>query len=46
MRLGWSPELGTAAALVAGWARPGDVVLTAGAGDVDRAGPAILERLR
>ena len=46
MRLGWSRELDAAAALVAGWARPGDVVLTAGAGDVDRAAPAILERLR
>jgi UDP-N-acetylmuramate-alanine ligase len=31
--------------MVAGWARPGDTVLTLGAGDVDRAGPLILEAL-
>ena len=31
--------------LVAGWARPGDTVLTLGAGDVDRAAPMILEAL-
>ncbi len=29
----------------AAWARPGDVVLTVGAGDVDRAGPMLLEAL-
>jgi UDP-N-acetylmuramate-alanine ligase len=33
------------AAIVAAWARAGDVVLTLGAGDVDRAGPLILEAL-
>jgi UDP-N-acetylmuramate--alanine ligase len=45
MPLGWAPELEDAARLVAGWARPGDTVLTLGAGDVDRAAPLILEAL-
>ena len=45
MRLGWAPELDAAAALVAGWARAGDTILTLGAGDVDRAAALILERL-
>jgi UDP-N-acetylmuramate--alanine ligase len=45
MPLGWAPLLADAAALVAGWARPGDTILTLGAGDVDRAGPLILEAL-
>jgi UDP-N-acetylmuramate--alanine ligase len=45
MPLGWAPALEDAASLVAGWARPGDTVLTLGAGDVDRAGPLILEAL-
>jgi UDP-N-acetylmuramate--alanine ligase len=45
MRVGWAPSLDDAARLVAGWARPGDTVLTLGAGDVDRAGPLILEAL-
>ena len=45
MRIGWAPELADAARLVAGWARPGDTVLTLGAGDVDRAAPLILESL-
>ena len=35
----------TAPRLVAAWARPGDTVLTLGAGDVDRAAPLILEAL-
>jgi len=46
MRIGWAPELEDAAALVAGWARPGDTVLTLGAGDVDRAALLILEALK
>jgi UDP-N-acetylmuramate--alanine ligase len=46
LRLAWSPTLEQAAAIVAGWARPGDLVVTAGAGDVDRAAPLVLERLR
>ncbi len=37
MRLGWAPALEDAARMVRGWARPGDTVLTLGAGDVDRA---------
>ena len=45
MRIGWAPALEDAARLVAGWARPGDTVLTLGAGDVDRAALLILEAL-
>jgi UDP-N-acetylmuramate--alanine ligase len=45
MRIGWAPVLEDAAAVLAGWARPGDTVLTLGAGDVDRAAPLILEAL-
>jgi UDP-N-acetylmuramate--alanine ligase len=45
MRVGWAPALDDAAGLVAGWARPGDTVLTLGAGDVDRAAPLLLEAL-
>jgi UDP-N-acetylmuramate--alanine ligase len=45
MPIGWAPSLEDAATLVAGWARPGDTVLTLGAGDVDRAAPLILEAL-
>jgi UDP-N-acetylmuramate--alanine ligase len=45
MRLAWTPELEDAVRVVAGWARPGDTVLTLGAGDVDRAAPLLLEAL-
>lgn len=45
MAIGWAPALDDAAAGMARWARPGDVVLTVGAGDVDRAGAAILALL-
>jgi UDP-N-acetylmuramate--alanine ligase len=45
MRIGWAPRLEDAAAIVAAWARPGDVVLTLGAGDVDSVAPTLLERL-
>ena len=45
MPIGWAPTLEDAADLLAGWARPGDTVLTLGAGDVDRAAPLILEAL-
>jgi UDP-N-acetylmuramate--alanine ligase len=45
MTIGWAPALEDAAALVAGWARPGDTVLTLGAGDVDRAAVLLLEEL-
>jgi UDP-N-acetylmuramate--alanine ligase len=45
MRIGWAPEPERAARLIAGWARPGDAVLTLGAGDVDRVVPLLLELL-
>jgi UDP-N-acetylmuramate--alanine ligase len=45
MRIGWAPALEDAVRLVAGWAWPGDTVLTLGAGDVDRAAQLILEAL-
>jgi UDP-N-acetylmuramate--alanine ligase len=45
MLLGWAPKLDAAAGLVADWARPGDLVLTIGAGDVDRAAPLIVAAL-
>jgi UDP-N-acetylmuramate--alanine ligase len=45
MRIGWAPTLDHAADLVLTWARPGDTILTLGAGDVDRAGALVLERL-
>ena len=45
MRIGWAPELESAVELVASWARPGDTVITLGAGDVDRAAAMVLERL-
>ncbi len=37
MTIGWAPSLEDGARIVSGWVRPGDVVLTLGAGDVDRA---------
>ena len=37
MHVGWAPALEDAARIVAAWARPGDTILTLGAGDVDRA---------
>ena len=46
LRAGWAPTVEDAATLVASWARPGDLVLTVGAGDVGRAGPLVLEALR
>ena len=45
MSIGWAPRIEDAAHLVAAWARPGDTVITLGAGDVDRAAPLILEVL-
>ena len=45
MRIGWAPAVDDAARLVVGWARPGDTILTLGAGDVDGAAPLILELL-
>jgi UDP-N-acetylmuramate--alanine ligase len=46
VRAGWAPSVEEGARLVAGWSRPGDLVLTVGAGDVERAGPLVLEALR
>jgi UDP-N-acetylmuramate--alanine ligase len=45
MWIGWSPAVDDAARMVARAARAGDVVLTIGAGDVDRAAPIILAAL-
>jgi len=45
LRAGWTPAVEDGAKLVASWARPGDLVLTVGAGDVERAGPLVLEAL-
>ena len=45
MRAGWTPAVEDGAVLVATWARPGDIILTVGAGDVERAGPLVLEAL-
>ena len=45
MPLGWTPRVEDGARFVARRARPGDVVLTVGAGDVDRAAPLVLEAL-
>ena len=45
MRVGWAPAIDEAVAIVASWARAGDTVLTLGAGDVDAAGPRLLEVL-
>jgi UDP-N-acetylmuramate--alanine ligase len=45
MRIGWAPSLEDAVDLVAGWTRPGDTVLTLGAGDVDRGARLLLEAL-
>jgi UDP-N-acetylmuramate--alanine ligase len=45
MPVAWTPELADGAAFVAARARPGDVVLTIGAGNVDSALPLIEERL-
>jgi UDP-N-acetylmuramate--alanine ligase len=45
MPVAWTPELDDAVRFLARRARPGDLVLTIGAGDVDRAGPLLLEEL-
>ena len=44
--IGWTPALEDAASFLARRARPGDAVLTLGAGDVERTGALVLERLR
>jgi len=45
LRAGWAPRIEDGARIVASWARPGDLVLTVGAGDVERAGSLVLEAL-
>jgi UDP-N-acetylmuramate--alanine ligase len=43
MRVGWAPTVEEGAAVLSSWVRAGDVLLTLGAGDVDRAAPLLLE---
>jgi UDP-N-acetylmuramate--alanine ligase len=45
MPLGWTPRAEDGATFLARRARPGDVVLTIGAGDVDRAAPRVIREL-
>jgi UDP-N-acetylmuramate--alanine ligase len=45
LRIGWAPRVEDGVRILASWARAGDLVLTVGAGDVDRAGPLVLEAL-
>ena len=45
MPIGWTPRIDDGARFVASRARPGDIVLTIGAGDVDRAATLVLEAL-
>jgi UDP-N-acetylmuramate--alanine ligase len=45
MTVGWMPQLEDAVRFLARRARPGDLMLTIGAGDVERAGPLLLEEL-
>jgi UDP-N-acetylmuramate--alanine ligase len=46
MPVAWTPEVEDGARFLAHLSRPGDVVLTIGAGDVDRAVPLLLDELR
>ena len=45
VRAGWAPTVEDGVRVVASWARPGDLALVVGAGDVERAGPLLLEVL-
>jgi UDP-N-acetylmuramate--alanine ligase len=46
MEIGWTPTVDEGAAFVSSFLRPGDRVVTIGAGDVDRAAATLLESLR
>ena len=45
LRAGWAPAVEDGVRIVVSWARAGDLVLTVGAGDVERAGSLLLEAL-
>jgi UDP-N-acetylmuramate--alanine ligase len=45
MPLAWTPTLEDAVLFMGGWVRAGDLVFTVGAGDVEEAGPMLLEAL-
>jgi UDP-N-acetylmuramate--alanine ligase len=45
MPLAWTPALVDGVRFLSGWLRPGDLALTLGAGDVEQAGPMLLEAL-
>jgi UDP-N-acetylmuramate--alanine ligase len=45
-RVVWQPHLGSIADELVELARPGDMILVTGAGDVTQVGPAVLARLR
>jgi UDP-N-acetylmuramate--alanine ligase len=45
MPIAWTPEVDDGARFLAGRSRPGDRILTLGAGDVDRAVPLLMELL-
>ncbi|MGD0165859.1 MAG: cyanophycin synthetase [Gaiellaceae bacterium] len=45
MPLAWTPTLEDGVRYLASWVRAGDLVFTIGAGDVERAGPLLLEAL-
>jgi UDP-N-acetylmuramate--alanine ligase len=45
MPVGWTPRVEDGAMFVARRAKPGDVVVTIGAGDVDRAAPSVIQEL-
>ena len=45
MPIGWTPRVEDGVRFLVRRARPGDVVLTVGAGDVDQAAPLVLEEL-
>ncbi len=46
MPLAWTPTLEDGVRFLTGWVRAGDLVFTIGAGDIDKAGPLLLEALR